>query len=78
MPKHERVSRKRANPLHARGITAVDWKDVDLLRSFISDRGKIRARRVTGLTPKQQKQVASAIKNAREMAPLRYPNSARG
>ncbi|MEV6896441.1 30S ribosomal protein S18 [Amycolatopsis sp. NPDC051372] len=78
MPKHERVPRKRANPLHARGITAVDWKDIDLLRTFISDRGKIRARRVTGLTPKQQKQVASAIKNAREMALLPYPNSARG
>ncbi|MEV4598293.1 30S ribosomal protein S18 [Amycolatopsis sp. CA-161197] len=78
MPKHERAPRKRANPLHTRGITEVDWKDVDLLRIFISDRGKIRARRVTGLTPKQQKQVASAIKNAREMALLPYPNSARG
>ncbi|WIX76075.1 30S ribosomal protein S18 [Amycolatopsis carbonis] len=78
MPKHERAPRKRANPLRTRGITAVDWKDVDLLRIFISDRGKIRARRVTGLTPKQQKQVASAIKNAREMALLPYPNSARG
>jgi small subunit ribosomal protein S18 len=58
--------------LHAAGVTAVDYKDVDLLRKFISDRGKIRARRVTGLTPKQQKQVAAAIKNAREMALLPY------
>ncbi len=48
----------------------MDWKDVGLLRKFISDRGKIRARRVTGLTPQQQKQVATAIKNAREMALL--------
>ncbi|WP_326835961.1 30S ribosomal protein S18 [Amycolatopsis rhabdoformis] len=71
------MPRKRANPLHTRGITVVDWKDVDLLRIFISDRGKIRARRVTGLTPKQQKQVASAIKNAREMALLPYPTAAR-
>ena len=74
----ERVFRRKANPLHASKITQVDWKDADLLRKFISDRGKIRARRVTGLTPKQQKQVATAIKNAREMALLPYPSSSRG
>ncbi|WP_033288027.1 30S ribosomal protein S18 [Amycolatopsis jejuensis] len=78
MPKPDRTPRRRANPLHAAGITAVDWKDADLLRKFISDRGKIRARRVTGLTPQQQKQVATAIKNAREMALLPYPSAARG
>jgi small subunit ribosomal protein S18 len=55
----------------------VDWKDAVLLRKFISDRGKIRARRVTGLTPQQQRQVATAIKNAREMALLPYPGRAR-
>ena len=38
------------------------------LRTFVSDRGKIRARRVTGLTPQQHRQVTTAIKNAREMA----------
>ena len=52
----------------------MDWKDAALLRKFISDRGKIRARRVTGLTPRQQRQVATAIKNAREMALLPYPS----
>ncbi|MDR7292675.1 ribosomal protein S18 [Mycolicibacterium senegalense] len=52
------------------GITEVDYKDVQLLRTFISERGKIRSRRVTGLTPQQQRQVATAIKNAREMALL--------
>jgi small subunit ribosomal protein S18 len=51
--------------------------DVDLLRRFISDRGKIRARRVTGLPPQQQKQVATAIKNAREVALLPYSASGR-
>ena len=55
----------------------MDWKDTALLRKFISDRGKIRARRVTGLTPQQQRQVATAIKNAREMALLPYPGRAR-
>jgi small subunit ribosomal protein S18 len=43
------------------------------LRLFISDRGKIRSRSVTGLTVQQQRQVATAIKNAREMALLPYP-----
>ncbi|MFD0690841.1 30S ribosomal protein S18 [Actinomadura fibrosa] len=57
-------------PLH--GVTCIDYKDVDLLRRFISDRGKIRSRRVTGVTVRQQKQLARAIKNAREMALLAY------
>jgi small subunit ribosomal protein S18 len=79
MPKNDRRLRKRRpNPLRARQMGEVDWKDVDLLRTFISDRGKIRARRVTGLTPQEQKQVAVAIKNAREMALLPYPMSRRG
>jgi len=50
----------------------VDYKDVALLRKFMSDRGKIRSRRVTGLSEKRQRQVATAIKNAREMALLPY------
>ncbi|GAT05036.1 30S ribosomal protein S18 [Mycolicibacterium fortuitum] len=60
----------RRNQLTALGVTGVDYKDVHLLRTFISERGKIRSRRVTGLTPQQQRQVATAIKNAREMALL--------
>jgi small subunit ribosomal protein S18 len=50
----------------------VDYKDYNTLRQFISDRGKIRARRVTGLSTKQQREVAVAIKRAREMALLPY------
>ncbi len=50
----------------------VDYKDIALLRKFMSDRGKIRSRRVTGLTPKRQREVAHAIKIAREMALLPY------
>lgn len=63
----------RGNLLLREGVSTVDWKDPALLRKFISDRGKIRARRVTGLTPQQQREVATAIKNAREMALLPYP-----
>jgi small subunit ribosomal protein S18 len=77
-PAVRRPLKRKANPLHAKRITHVDWKDVPLLRQFISDRGKIRARRVTGLTPQQQRQVAVAIRNAREMALLPYPHSGKG
>jgi small subunit ribosomal protein S18 len=62
--------RRKTNPLH--GITSIDYKDTALLRKFISDRGKIRSRRVTGVTTQQQRQIATAIKNAREMALLPY------
>jgi small subunit ribosomal protein S18 len=50
----------------------VDYKDVSLLRKFISDRGKIRARRVSGNCAQHQREVATAVKNAREMALLPY------
>ncbi len=50
----------------------VDYKDIALLRKFMSDRGKIRSRRVTGLSPRRQREVATAIKNAREMVLLPY------
>ncbi len=53
-------------------IPVVDYKDVAMLRKFISDRGKIRARRVTGNCGKHQREVSIAIKNAREMALLPY------
>ncbi len=55
------------------GLRDVDYKDTATLRVFISERGKIRSRKVTGLTVRQQRQVATAIKNAREMALLPYP-----
>ena len=57
------------------GVTELDYKDSGRLRLFISERGKIRSRRVTGLTVQQQRQVATAIKNAREMALLPYPTT---
>ncbi|MBM4794337.1 30S ribosomal protein S18 [Streptomyces sioyaensis] len=62
----------RRNPLDAAGITYIDYKDTDLLRKFLSDRGKIRSRRITRVTAQQQRQLARAVKNAREMALLPY------
>lgn len=52
--------------------TVIDWKDVALLRKFMSDRAKIRSRRVTGNCPLHQREVARAVKIAREMALLPY------
>lgn len=69
----EQARRPKKNPLIAAGIETVDYKDVNLLRTFISDRGKIRSRRVTGLTPQQQRQVAVAVKNARRWRCSRSP-----
>ncbi|MBR7502644.1 30S ribosomal protein S18, partial [Mycobacterium tuberculosis] len=55
----------------------INYKDTATLRKFISDRGKIRARRVTGVTVQEQRVIAKAVKNAREMALLPYSSSAR-
>jgi len=68
-------ARQKRNPLGAKGVKGIDYKDTSLLRTFISERGKIRSRRVTGLTPQQQRQVAVAIRNAREMALLPFVES---
>lgn len=56
----------------------IDYKDVNLLRKFMSDRGKIRARRVTGNCTQHQRLVATAVKNAREMALLPYTSGHAG
>jgi small subunit ribosomal protein S18 len=69
-----RRSKKKISVLNSERIEYVDYKDVNLLRRFMSDRAKIRARRVTGNDSQQQKEIARAIKNAREMALLPYAN----
>jgi small subunit ribosomal protein S18 len=69
-----RRSKKKISILTQEKVEYVDYKDVNLLRRFMSDRAKIRARRVTGNDSQQQKEIARAIKNAREMALLPYAN----
>jgi small subunit ribosomal protein S18 len=69
-----RRSKKKVSVLTQEKVEYVDYKDVNLLRRFMSDRAKIRARRVTGNDSQQQKEIARAIKNAREMALLPYAN----
>jgi small subunit ribosomal protein S18 len=53
-------------------IDEVDWKNFNQLRRYVSEKGKIRSRRITGTCRKHQKQVAVAVKRAREMALLPY------
>lgn len=67
-----RKYKKRPNVLSNEKIEYIDYKDVNLLQRFMSDRSKIRARRMNGNTVQQQHDVATAVKNAREMALLPY------
>lgn len=50
----------------------IDWKDVDYLKRFIPERGKIMPRRISGVTAKDQRRIAKAIKRARAMALLPF------
>ncbi|MCY7322827.1 MAG: 30S ribosomal protein S18 [Phormidesmis sp. CAN_BIN36] len=62
--------RRRVSPLKPE--EPIDYKDVDLLRKFITERGKILPRRITGLTAKQQRHLTVSIKRARIMALLPF------
>ena len=64
--------KKKTSVLVTDKVEFVDYKDVNLLQRFVSDRSKIRNRRVTGNDVQQQRDIAKAIKNAREMALLPY------
>src|SRR5712675_1049191 len=67
-----RPIKKKTSILNTESVKWIDYKDVNLLRRFMSERAKIRARRVTGNDQQQQAAVAKAIKLAREMALLPY------
>jgi small subunit ribosomal protein S18 len=67
-----RAKRRKVCFFTANGITHIDYKDVDLLKKFISERGKILPRRVTGTNAKYQRKLTVAIKRARTMALLPY------
>jgi small subunit ribosomal protein S18 len=64
--------RNRVSPINP--ADPIDYKDVDLLRKFITERGKILPRRITGLTAKQQRDLTQAIKRARILALLPFIN----
>jgi small subunit ribosomal protein S18 len=64
--------RRRVSPI--KPGEPIDYKDVDLLRKYITERGKILPRRITGLTAKQQRDLTQAIKRARILALLPFIN----
>jgi len=76
-PQRKISARKKIIPVKTIHVGPIDYKDVALMRRFISERGKIRSRRVTGLTVQDQRLMANAIKNARELALLPYASTAR-
>ncbi|MDN6699180.1 MAG: 30S ribosomal protein S18 [Staphylococcus equorum] len=67
-----RGRRRKVCYFTANGITHIDYKDVELLRRFVSERGKILPRRVTGTSAKYQRKLTKAIKRARQMALLPF------
>jgi small subunit ribosomal protein S18 len=79
-PAREKVLKKKACTFckeSKSGIVDINYKDVPLLRKYVSERGKIRARRVTGNCVQHQRDIAIAVKNSREMALLPYVSTAR-
>jgi small subunit ribosomal protein S18 len=68
------AQRKRRPQL---ALEEIDWKNFPSLRRFVSERGKIRSRRITGLSRRQQSQVAKAVKRARTMGLLIFPDQDR-
>ncbi|MCU9613469.1 30S ribosomal protein S18 [Caldibacillus lycopersici] len=67
-----RGKRRKVCYFTSNGITHIDYKDVDLLKKFISERGKILPRRVTGTSAKYQRMLTRAIKRARQVALLPF------
>ncbi len=65
-------SRRRMSPV--KPGDPIDYKDVELLKKFVTERGKILPRRITGLTAKQQRQLTFAIKRARVLGLLHFVN----
>jgi small subunit ribosomal protein S18 len=65
-------TRRKPCPYCREKIAQVDYKDVSTLRRFVSERGKIRSRRITGACRRHQSQIARAVKRARELALLPY------
>lgn len=67
-----RRRRKKECYFTKNNVKHIDYKDADLLKKYISDRGKILPRRVTGTSAKYQRKLATAIKRARHMALLPF------
>jgi small subunit ribosomal protein S18 len=76
-PKRTPKNQKPLGPVKTIKVGVIDYKDVATLRKFVSDRGKIRTRRITGVSVQEQRLIARAVKNAREMALMPYAGAGR-
>ncbi|MFW0786126.1 30S ribosomal protein S18 [Gordonia sp. CPCC 206044] len=76
-PRVEKVTKTKACSFCKDKKAVIDYKDTALLRRFLSDRGKIRSRRVTGNCVQHQRDVAVAVKNSREVALLPFTSTGR-
>jgi small subunit ribosomal protein S18 len=72
VPKFDKNRRYQRRRPRQRVPEYVDWKDLDFLKRFIPERGKIMPRRISGVTAKEQRKIATAIKRARYMGLIPY------
>lgn len=71
-PDGDRSRRRKKCPFTAAGVKEIDYKDIDTLVKFITERGKILPRRITGVSAYHQKKLTAAIKHARHVALLPF------
>lgn len=69
------VKRKKQCPFTAAGVRHIDYKDIQTLSQFVTERGKIIPRRITGVSSYHQRQLAQAVKRARHVALLPFVSS---
>lgn len=70
--------RPRGCPFSAKGAPAIDYKDINTLRRYVTERGKIMPSRITSISPKKQRELKQAIKRARFLALLPYADKKAG
>ena len=68
--------RKKTCPFSVDNAPVIDYKDLDMLKRYVSDRGKMMPSRITGVSAKYQRQLTTAIKRARQLALLPYTDHA--
>jgi small subunit ribosomal protein S18 len=70
------MRRKKTCPFSVDGAPVIDYKDLDMLKRYVSDRGKMMPSRITGVSAKYQRQLTTAVKRARQIALLPYTDHA--
>lgn len=75
---NKKIETPLVSPLKGVPRSEINYKNVELLKKFIQDKGKIRSREITGVTIQEQRLLSNAIKNARELALLPFVQQVRG